>query len=87
MDTKACTCGGIMTHSDDMGDPNSGSSDKTPFWQCEDCGAILNDTTENTGDESDILLRHLDADINTTKRERGQMDASLREFLGSEEDI
>lgn len=39
-ETKQCTCGGTMYHSDDMENPFAGSCDRTPFWQCEQCGEL-----------------------------------------------
>ncbi len=43
MKTRTCTCGGTMIHSDDMENPFAAGDDKTPFWQCEECGVILQD--------------------------------------------
>ena len=46
METKQCPCGGTMHHSDDMEDPFAGTDDTRPFWQCEKCGRVLDDTPE-----------------------------------------
>ena len=40
-ETITCTCGGTMHQSDDMENPFAGPDDRRPFFQCEDCGEIV----------------------------------------------
>lgn len=42
IETKNCGCGGTMYHSSNMENPHDGD---VPFWQCEDCGAIITAAT------------------------------------------
>ena len=44
METRKCDCGGLMHHSSDMENPGGGE----PFFQCEDCGEIVDDTAGYT---------------------------------------
>ena len=41
MDTKQCKCSGTMHYSANMDDPFPRGADRAPYWQCEQCGAIL----------------------------------------------
>ena len=47
-ETRICECGGTMHHSDDMENPfDSPTGDCKPFFQCEDCGEIVNENGES----------------------------------------
>jgi len=47
-ETRICECGGTMHHSDDMENPfDQTTGDCRPFFQCEDCGEIVDENGES----------------------------------------
>lgn len=41
METQICDCEGIMWHSADMENPCGAVDKEVPFYQCEQCGEII----------------------------------------------
>jgi len=60
METRNCpNCNGLMYHSSDMENPypDGKDGDLTPYWQCEDCGFIVDNHRPTPGDFTNNLFK------------------------------